>query len=153
MYYIAAAGVSPVHFYELLGLDGRTHIKLVETHKRLISEVYVLWWQRWGVHAGLHTTAAYTTWIHIFSFYKIYLTFFFLSPFCLSSTKNSGPQAWHLLSSRQTTTNIIFMLPLNPSWGSQSVVDGSMKQSKELCLLFFFVNLVLPLSLYPWMFA
>ena len=79
-----------------------------------------------GENLHSKTTFAYHThyWPHTFKH------------FCLSSTKNSGPQARHPLNSSETT-NINFMLPLNPSWASQNGVDSSMKQSKELWIILF----------------
>lgn len=120
-------------------------MELAETHKHLISEGCVLW--RQCLSRCTQAWLSHTTWTWMRN-----LTFVFgffwphtFKHFCLSSTKNSGPQAWHLLNSRETT-NIIFMLRLNPSWGSQSRVDSSVKGSKALwgffLFLFFLANQV-----------
>lgn len=124
-------------------------MELAETHKHLISEGCVLWWQ--CLSRCTQAWLSHTTWMLTLNLQlpvlKMHtLCFFFFWPhtfqhFCLSSTKNSGPQAWHLLNSRETT-NIIFMLRLNPSWGSQGRVDSSVKQSKALWIFFFWANRV-----------
>lgn len=113
-----------------------------------------------GVHTLVYTHApfytahkAYSKIIHsksTFAYHTHYWSHTF-KHFCLSSTKNSGPQARHLLNSSETT-NIIFMLPLNPSWGSQNEVDSSMKQSKELWN-FFFASIWFSVLWDAWLYA
>lgn len=98
-----------------------------------------------------HTTWNHTRETHIYTFYiHMFLFFIIFWHRCLNSTKNSGPQARHLLNSRETT-NIIFMLPLNPSWGitNQGRQQYEVKYSKVIWLFFssFLVNLAVSSAL------